>query len=86
MISKAVDPSTADYAVITGVQIHNWASNLEDPTSVSLEFVHIGKSYVVMDGRRVYLDLAKVPVSGQGQAQGWGQEGGWGWTVENDSW
>jgi Limiting CO2-inducible proteins B/C beta carbonyic anhydrases len=24
LISKTVDPQKADYAVVTGVQIHNW--------------------------------------------------------------
>ncbi len=61
LIEKAVDTSKADYAVFTGVQIHNWASDLEDPNTPSIEFVSVGKSYVVVDGEKSYLDLHKVP-------------------------
>ncbi|KAL4431647.1 hypothetical protein ABPG77_001489 [Micractinium sp. CCAP 211/92] len=61
MISKAVDTSKADYAVFTGVQIHNWADNLEDESIPSLEFVGVGKSYVVVNGEKTYLDITQVP-------------------------
>lgn len=60
LIEKAVDTSKADYAVFSGVQIHNWAANLDDPNVPSLEFVGAGKSYVVVNGQKTYLDLHKV--------------------------
>jgi len=53
--------STADYAVITGVQIHNWASDFAGGAP-SLEFVAVTKMYVVVNGIKVHLDLARVPV------------------------
>ncbi len=58
-----MDPTKADYAVFTGVQIHNWAADLNNTDTPSLEFVGVGKSYVVVNGEQVHLDLAKVPVS-----------------------
>lgn len=61
LIEKAVDTKKADYAVFTGVQIHNWASNLDDPTIPSIEFVGVGKSYVVVNGEKTYLDVTQVP-------------------------
>ncbi|GAX83978.1 hypothetical protein CEUSTIGMA_g11403.t1 [Chlamydomonas eustigma] len=60
LIGKAVDTSKADYAVITGVQIHNWASDLTKGLP-SLEFVAPTKAYVVVNGTKVDLDLSKVP-------------------------
>lgn len=125
LISKAVDPAKADYAVFTGVQvgagcwaasrkrvagreslrcplapreqpgrrlgapagrempaavgscpislipaaaveppsspqIHNWAADLEDPSIPSLEFVGVGKSYVVVNGEKTFLDVHQV--------------------------
>lgn len=39
LIEKAVDPKKhADYAVVTGIQIHNWATDLNGKAP-SLEFV-----------------------------------------------
>ncbi len=38
LISKAVDPSKADYAVVTGVQIHNWGTEF-DADSPNMEWV-----------------------------------------------
>ncbi|KAI7841811.1 hypothetical protein COHA_004534 [Chlorella ohadii] len=61
LISKAVDPKKADYAVFTGVQIHNWAADLDDSSIPSLEFVGVGKSYVVVNGEKTYLDVHQVP-------------------------
>mmetsp|Transcript_4823 Transcript_4823/g.8376 ORF Transcript_4823/g.8376 Transcript_4823/m.8376 type:complete len:470 (+) Transcript_4823:45-1454(+) len=61
LIGKAVDPAKADYAVFTGVQIHNWSTDLTDPDIPSFEFISLGKSYVVIDGVRSYLDITQVP-------------------------
>lgn len=43
------------------VQIHNWSSNLEDPSIPSLEFVGVGKSYVVVNGEPAGLDTLMLP-------------------------
>ncbi|EFJ44558.1 low-CO2 inducible protein [Volvox carteri f. nagariensis] len=69
LISKAVDPTKADYAVFTGVQIHNWAADLNNTDVPSLEFVGVGKSYVVVNGEKVHLDLSKVPALSPRQLQ-----------------
>jgi len=61
LIEKAVDPAKANYAVVTGVQIHNWAADLDNPDVPSLEFVSVGKCYVVVNGKKVHLDLRAVP-------------------------
>eukprot|EP00198_Chlamydomonas_reinhardtii_P002957 XP_001692293.1 LCIB-like gene [Chlamydomonas reinhardtii] len=69
LISKAVDPKKADYAVFTGVQIHNWVADLNNTDVPSLEFVGVGKSYVVVNGEKVHLDLEKVPALSPRQLQ-----------------
>jgi len=61
LISKAVDPSKANYAVFTGVQIHNWATDLTDGKTPSLEFVSVGDCYTVIDGKEEKLDVNTVP-------------------------
>ena len=55
--------ATADYAVITGVQIHNWATDFAGGAP-SMEFVAPAKMYVVVNGVKVHVDLARVPVRG----------------------
>ena len=57
----SVDPSNADYAVVTGVQIHNWGAEFDD-SSPNLEFVAPASVYVVVGGERTYLDLSSIPV------------------------
>uniref|UniRef100_A0A7S2VV98 Limiting CO2-inducible protein B/C beta carbonyic anhydrase domain-containing protein n=1 Tax=Chlamydomonas chlamydogama TaxID=225041 RepID=A0A7S2VV98_9CHLO len=61
LIEKAVDLNKADYAVVTGVQIHNWATSLEADGTPSLEFVAPTKVFVVVNGVKIHLDLTKVP-------------------------
>jgi hypothetical protein len=61
LIGKAVDPRKADYAVITGVQVHNWAVNLDDPNSYSMEFVAPSSCYCVVNGVATHLDLSQIP-------------------------
>eukprot|EP00967_Tisochrysis_lutea_P049288 scaffold60363_cov17-Tisochrysis_lutea.AAC.1 len=63
LISQAVDPTKANYAVFTGVQIHNWASDLTDSSIPSLEFVASGKSYTVIDGVKKPMDVTVVRAS-----------------------
>lgn len=60
LISKAVNPQKADYVVVTGVQVHNWASDLEDARIPSLEFVAPARAYVVVNGEKIDLDLQQV--------------------------
>eukprot|EP00879_Flechtneria_rotunda_P012162 GHRR01012702.1.p1 GENE.GHRR01012702.1~~GHRR01012702.1.p1 ORF type:complete len:171 (+),score=76.08 GHRR01012702.1:687-1199(+) len=61
LIAAAVDPTKADYAVVTGVQVHNWARNLDDPTSYSMEFVAPASVYAVVNGVATHLDLSQIP-------------------------
>lgn len=51
------------------MQIHNWASDLEDPSIPSLEFVGVGKSYVVVNGEKTFLDVHQVGACGSAVAQ-----------------
>lgn len=60
LISKAVDPEKADYAVVTGVQIHSWGK-LYDDESPNLEFVQPCMVYTVVNGQKTALDLSKIP-------------------------
>jgi len=41
-------------------QIHNWAADLQDKSTPSLEFVSVGKSYVVVNGVKTFLDVSMV--------------------------
>ncbi|GIL65559.1 hypothetical protein Vafri_19309 [Volvox africanus] len=61
LIEKAVNPAIADYAVITGAEIHNWAADLEDGGDPSMEFVAPTKAYVVVNGVKTHLDLMMIP-------------------------
>ena len=65
LISKTVNTDKADYAVITGVQIHNWAYEFEDD-SPNMEFVYPTSAYVVVNGTKTHIDLTAMPVSGAG--------------------
>ena len=58
LISKAVDITRADYAVITGVQVHNWSTGLG---GANFEFVAPSKCYVVVGGEKTEIDLEKLP-------------------------
>lgn len=60
LISKTVDPSKADYAVVTGVQIHNWGETF-DGDAPNLEWVAANNVYVVVNGEKTYLDLNSMP-------------------------
>lgn len=61
LIQQTVDPHKADYAVVTGVQIHNWGPEFDDE-SPNLEFVAPCSIYVVIRGERTYLDVTSIPV------------------------
>ncbi|KIY94340.1 low-co2 inducible protein lcib, partial [Monoraphidium neglectum] len=58
LIEKCVDIEKADYAVVTGVQIHNWSDGL---TNENFEFVAPTKVYVVNKGQITVLDLMQLP-------------------------
>ncbi|KAI8472832.1 MAG: low-CO2-inducible protein [Monoraphidium minutum] len=58
LIEKCVDIEKADYAVVTGVQIHNWSRGLGGD---NFEFVAPTKVYVVNKGQITVLDLNQLP-------------------------
>mmetsp|Transcript_27609 Transcript_27609/g.65507 ORF Transcript_27609/g.65507 Transcript_27609/m.65507 type:complete len:417 (+) Transcript_27609:136-1386(+) len=62
LIPLAVDPEKADYAIVTGVQIHNTGMDYagEEP---NLEFIQPTTVSVVMSGERVDLDLSFLPAA-----------------------
>ena len=60
LISHTVDPKKADYAVVSGVQIHNWGYRFDDE-SPNLEFVAPKSVYVVVNGEKTYLNLNNMP-------------------------
>ncbi|KAL4436585.1 hypothetical protein ABPG75_003724 [Micractinium tetrahymenae] len=60
LISQTVDPSRADYAVVTGVQVHSWGSQFDDD-SPNLEFVAPTSVYCVVNGQKAHLDISAMP-------------------------
>jgi len=60
LIKNSVDTEKADYAVVTGVQIHSWSTEFDDD-SPNLEFISPCSCYVVIRGVRTYLDLNSIP-------------------------
>lgn len=61
LIEKCVDPQRADFALVAGVQIHNWSRGCVE--EANLEFVAPTKVYVVVEGEVTMLDLLQLPVS-----------------------
>jgi hypothetical protein len=61
LIEKAVDINKADYAVVAGVQIHNWGTQFDDRDEPALEFVAPTKVYACVNGEKTFLDLATIP-------------------------
>ena len=57
LIASTVDVNTADYAVITGVQIHNWGSEFDD-ADPNMEFVCPVSTYAVVNGQRTDFSAA----------------------------
>ena len=51
LISEAVDSKTADYAVVTGVQIHNWSDADFNDQQPTMEFIFPSTIYAVIDGQ-----------------------------------
>jgi len=60
LISKAVSVEDADYAVVTGVQIHNWGEKF-DNEEPNLEMVAPTKVMVVVNGEKTVIDLKSLP-------------------------
>lgn len=60
LIKHAVDVSKADYAVVTGVQIHNWGKEFDDEQP-NLEYVQPTTVYAVVGDEKTHLDLSAVP-------------------------
>lgn len=61
LIQQTVDTKKADYAVMTGIQIHYWT----DPDKYYRnEYIAPGKSYAVIDNQRIPLDIQHtIPLS-----------------------
>eukprot|EP00963_Diacronema_lutheri_P009871 scaffold932_cov328-Pavlova_lutheri.AAC.49 len=60
LISQCVDPSKADYAVVTGVQIHSWGVEYDD-LEPNLEFISPSTAYTVVNQEKTYIDISAVP-------------------------
>lgn len=60
LIENAVDTKKADYAVVSGLQVHNWATEFDNEVP-NLEFVAPVEVYVVVNGKQTYIDLESVP-------------------------
>lgn len=60
LISHTVDHRKADYAVVTGIQVHNWGARFDDE-SPNLEFVAPASVYVVVNGAKTQIDLNTMP-------------------------
>ncbi|KAK9810578.1 hypothetical protein WJX73_001642 [Symbiochloris irregularis] len=61
LISKAVDSSSADYAVVTGVQIHNWSDADFNDQQPTMEFIYPSTIYAVIDGQPKSINLTGFP-------------------------
>ena len=57
LIEHSVDVRRADYAVVTGIQIHNWSVDPDVDGHPNLEFIQPRTSYVVVDGEKRSLQL-----------------------------
>lgn len=60
LIKHTVDPRKADYAVISGIQIHSWGEKFDD-AAPNLEYIAPCSVYCVVAGERTYLDLFTIP-------------------------
>eukprot|EP00897_Mesotaenium_endlicherianum_P010474 jgi/Mesen1/9455/ME000627S08833 len=66
LISKTVDPEKADYAVITGIQIHSSSLEPGEPFNIDriVDYIAPGKMYAVVQGERqeIYPDVKQALV------------------------
>ncbi|WIA17915.1 hypothetical protein OEZ85_009409 [Tetradesmus obliquus] len=60
LIEKSVNPDKADFAVVAGIQIHNWAGD-DAQGEPNLEFIAPSKVYVVVGGVTTVLDIMQLP-------------------------
>jgi len=60
LIELTTADTKADYAVVTGVQIHSWGKDFYDDAP-NLEFVAPQRVYVVCNGERTDIDLGNLP-------------------------
>lgn len=60
LIEKSVNPDKADFAVVAGIQIHNWAGD-DAQGEPNLEFIAPSKVYVVVGGVATVLDIMQLP-------------------------
>lgn len=60
LIKETVDPNVSDYAVITGVHIHNWGN--EGTGAPTLEWIAPANMYIVNDGKRTTINLEARPL------------------------
>eukprot|EP00878_Enallax_costatus_P034395 GHUV01038129.1.p1 GENE.GHUV01038129.1~~GHUV01038129.1.p1 ORF type:complete len:157 (+),score=37.98 GHUV01038129.1:645-1115(+) len=60
LIEKSVSIDQADFAVVSGIQVHNWAGG-PNATEPSLEFIAPTKVYVVVGGQTIMIDLMQLP-------------------------
>jgi len=61
LIDAAVDTNIADYAIVTGVQIHNWMAYPADAGAPDLEYVYPSEITVVSGGKSKTIKLGDVP-------------------------
>jgi hypothetical protein len=59
LIDKAVSKEKADFALITGCQIHSWPNPKSGGPAI--EYVMPTSAYVVIKGEKTVLDLSGVP-------------------------
>ena len=58
LVEKNVDKDKADYAIVTGIQIHNW----NDPNQTSdSEYIYPSKLYVVKNKQTIPIDIHSIP-------------------------
>jgi hypothetical protein len=60
LIGKAVNKNVADYAVVTGVQIHNWHCPNKEAGAPNLEFVYPVQVYTMVNGVKTVHNLADI--------------------------
>lgn len=59
LIKETVDPNVSDYAVVTGIHVHNWGN--EGTGAPTLEWIAPANMYIVNDGKRTTINLEAVP-------------------------
>lgn len=68
LIKETVDPNVSDYAVVTGIHIHNWGN--EGTGAPTLEWIAPANMYIVNDGKRTTINL-EVSTPARSHPQKW---------------